>query len=314
MFGFFVFLIGFLPKRNNINDVKRILIIKLWAVGDAVVSLPLIEGIRKNYPDAKIDVLSFRNNAFVYENKADEVFQAKKISKWPAIVFPKFKKYDLVFDEELYLNISALTAWWMGKFRVGFANQLRSRIYNKSVEFSRERNMVQNYLEMLRGLGKHFDTGKLVPLHYDKELAKKFKAEIGQGIIVGINPGISESVKSRMWPLERMAEVIAQLLKMDLRVIIVDGPDNRENVNNLLIHLGNDSKKVVDFTGKTNWKQTVALISACDLFIANDTGPMHVAAAQGVKTIGLFGPNVPSLWKPYGKNNVALYHRVHCSP
>jgi heptosyltransferase II len=54
-------------------------------------------------------------------------------------------------------------------------------------------------------------------------------------------------------------------------------------------------------------KETFYLISKCTVFVSNDTGPMHIAAAQGIRTIGLFGPNTPVLWAPYGKGNIAIY-------
>ena len=49
------------------------------------------------------------------------------------------------------------------------------------------------------------------------------------------------------------------------------------------------------------------------MLISNDTGPMHIAAAQGVKTIGLFGPNLPIRWGPFGKWNIAVYKKGVCS-
>ena len=50
------------------------------------------------------------------------------------------------------------------------------------------------------------------------------------------------------------------------------------------------------------------------LFISNDTGPMHIAAAQGTPTIGLFGPNLPTRFAPFGPDNIALYEKTPCSP
>ena len=65
--------------------------------------------------------------------------------------------------------------------------------------------------------------------------------------------------------------------------------------------------KPIDSLDKFTLKETFYLISKCRVFISNDTGPMHIAAAQGCSTIGLFGPNTPVLWAPYGKGNTAIY-------
>ena len=56
--------------------------------------------------------------------------------------------------------------------------------------------------------------------------------------------------------------------------------------------------------------QLIALIDRCNLFISNDTGPMHVAAVQGIKTIGLFGPETPIIFAPYGKGNISIFKKV----
>jgi len=65
--------------------------------------------------------------------------------------------------------------------------------------------------------------------------------------------------------------------------------------------------QAVNSAGELPLKQSFYLISKCKVFVSNDTGPMHIAAAQGCRTIGLFGPNTPVLWKPYGKKNIAIY-------
>ena len=61
-------------------------------------------------------------------------------------------------------------------------------------------------------------------------------------------------------------------------------------------------------------KQTAALMGMCDLFISNDTGPMHIAAAVGAPTIGLFGPNTPQRYAPVGVNTTSIFKQVECSP
>ena len=309
IFGFLVLTLKIFPKRSKPpKEIKKILVIKLWAVGDAVLSLPMIYGLKKNYPKAKIEVFCHKNNSFVYEGHAD------KINYFPGIsMIFKLRYYDFVFDTEPFLNVSAICSFWLGKFRIGFINQFRSSLYNRQVSFSRERHIVQNYLEMIRALGIRYDTDKLIKINTENKMLLKFKKKIGKGKFVGITPSISGSVKSRMWPLENMAKVIEYLTKKGYKVIIIDNKENQLKVNELISYLSN-KEDILDYTGKTTWKESVCLISLCDIYISNDTGPLHLAAAQGVKAIGLFGPNLPALWGPYGKGNISLYKHVECSP
>ena len=71
---------------------------------------------------------------------------------------------------------------------------------------------------------------------------------------------------------------------------------------------------IVNAAGLFSVMQSAALMRACSCFVSNDTGPMHIAAAMDTRTVGLFGPNLPAIWRPYGKKHVALYHSVWCSP
>ncbi|MBW3012540.1 glycosyltransferase family 9 protein, partial [Candidatus Woesearchaeota archaeon] len=314
-FGLFVKI--FARRKFDKSKVKKILVIKLWALGDSVISLVLINQIRKKFPKAQVDVLVQDRNKDVYWGNKD-------INNTHILGFFKFiklfRRYDLCFDTEPYLNISALIAFFLSRYRVGFAEQTRSILYHKTVKFKRTQHMVQNYLDKLRVLGFDVDADKLVKIQMPKpykENVERLLKSYGikpRDYIVGITPGVAETVKSRMWPIERMAELADKILdKYKVKIIFVDSPGNKvfvEKIMSMMKHKDN----VYNLAGQTKVTESFYLIEKCSIFISNDTGPMHVAASQGVKTIGLFGPNTPKLWGPYGKKNIALYHKVQCSP
>ncbi len=306
------------------RKINKILLIKLWAVGDSVVSLPLLQGLRKSFPKAEIDVLVRKRNVSVfYKNKSIDKIM---LFEWmqPMGLFKllaMLKHYDVVFDTEPYLNISALIAWYLGRFRIGFSHGVRSMLYNNKTVFSKKQHMVQNYLDMLRGLGVKYDVDKLVKLNYsdeDKKMIDDFikKNNINKkDFIIGITPGISESVKARMWPLENVGKLVDLLAgKMNAKVMIADSKDNAYVFDEIMGEVSEKNKnKVINAIG-FNIRQFFHLVEHCDVYISNDSGPMHIAAAQGVKTIGLFGPNTPVLWAPYGKGNVSIYRPPRSGP
>ena len=74
------------------------------------------------------------------------------------------------------------------------------------------------------------------------------------------------------------------------------------------------SDSAVSLAGKTSIKQTFRIIGKCRILIGNDSGPMHIGAAMGTPTIGLFGPNLPVRWRPFGKKNRYVYKPIKCSP
>ena len=99
------------------------------------------------------------------------------------------------------------------------------------------------------------------------------------------------------------------------RIVVMGGASERKIVNRFLQIV--DSKvKVLDLVGKTGLKKDAALIQRCDLFISNDSGPMHIAAAVGTPVIGIFGPTNPVKNRPWGSETEAIVVRktLPCSP
>ncbi|MDD4215562.1 MAG: glycosyltransferase family 9 protein, partial [Bacteroidales bacterium] len=123
--------------------------------------------------------------------------------------------------------------------------------------------------------------------------------------IVGITPGVAESSKNRMWFEDRFAELADRIISsLYCDVLFIDSPENKEIVNNVISRM---TQQPLNTVGIFTMKETFYLISKCDVYVSNDTGPMHIAAAQGCRTIGLFGPNTPVLWAPYGEGNISIY-------
>lgn len=312
-------LIKLFVKKNN--DKNSFLIIKLWAVGDSVVSLPLIRSLRKNFPKSRIIVLARERNCQVFEmvDFIDEVilFEPKNVFK----LFILFRKYDVVFDLEPYLNLSAVISFMMGKFSVGFAEQFRSKLYDKTVVFDKTRHMVENYLDFCKAvdvklLPDDYSLVKLQCSSVEENIVELFIASKNVDLnksLVGVCVGTAESAsKTRIWNDKKWALLCDSLIeKLNVEVVFFGAKNESEVINHVMLMMKNKS---INAGGELNLKSAVCLISKCDLFISIDTGPMHVASAQGVKTIGLFGPNTPKLWSPYGNNDVSIYKSVECSP
>ncbi|HNQ68870.1 MAG TPA: glycosyltransferase family 9 protein [Bacteroidales bacterium] len=305
-----VFILLLFKKDKSVNDNhKRILVIKLWALGDSVLSLTLIRGIKESYKNCSVDVLILPRVKDIFESyDIDNILYLNSLKDLQKIL-KKSEKYDIVFDCEPYLNISAIMSFLIGKHKIGFGNQYRSKLYNHTIEFRKDQHMVQNYLDMLRSLDKDYDTNKLEELLVPEAELQKMKKYIEDNFsnenIIGICPGISESSKNRMWFEDRFAELADLIItELDCRVLFIDSDKNRKVTEKIMSLM---KCEAINTIGEFNLKETFSLISKCRIFISNDTGPMHIAAAQGCKTIGLFGPNTPVLWAPYGDGNIAIY-------
>ncbi|MBI4918741.1 glycosyltransferase family 9 protein [archaeon] len=296
------------------KDVKKILLIKLWAVGDSVVTLPLINALREKFPNSEIDILARKRNQEIFKHNKDIkrilLFESNNYLQLLSL----FRQYDLAFDTEPYLNISALLSFWMGKTKIGFSNQHRSILYDVQVDHDKKQHMVQNYLDMIRALGFTVNYDKLIPINSSKQDEAKidiFSKKINKKI-VGLCVGTAESAsKTRIWDDKKWAELADNLSEQNYQVIFVGSKNEKSKIEQIFTHM---KSSAINSAGEFSLLETCELIKTMNLFISIDTGPMHIAAAQGVKTIGLFGPTTPTLWKPYGKNNIAIYKNLSCSP
>ncbi len=304
--------------NKKITVPKNILVIQLWGLGETILTLPAIEALRQKYKKMIIDVLVTNRNKEVYFNNKN-INNARTLSLNPISIslflLKNFKKYDLVIDMEEYLNVSSIIAFFAGKRRIGFSHGIRSNLYTDKIIYNDKQHVVHTFLDLLKPLGIKKKAGRLNKLNYsanDKKnvdsLLKKFN--IGEkDFLVGFGVGAAESAKSRMWPKERFAKVADYLIKRyNAKIILIGNNEENKFIDELqnLMENKNDSFSVA---GLINAMEMFYLIEKCRLFIGNDSGPMHVAAAQGVKTIGLFGCNLPIRFRPFGKNCYYLYKK-----
>jgi heptosyltransferase-2 len=311
-FGMLTLMLGppvkaFASKREP-PKVGKVLVIRLWALGDAILTLPLIRGIRDRHPGARIDVLCHKAVRAVFDASGDvDCIIELRIGNLPGL----FRKYDACFDTEPFLNLSALIAAFSARWRVGFRNRLRWFFFSRTVSGEPDSHLVEKYLEMGRYLGADGDR-KLVPLRCAEGPEKTVEAVLASGgitgghLLVGFCASVGASVKAREWPKENFRELAARILGAEGNVrIILTGTGEDFALNE---YIRDGDPRIVNLSGKIGLPELFCLAARMDAFVSNDTGPMHVAAAQGVRTLGLFGPNTPTLYRPYGERNAFIYH------
>jgi heptosyltransferase-2 len=300
------------PIKKLFATKGNALVLKLWALGDSVLSLVLIEKLSAKF--GKVDVLARRRNLIIYNhNKIRKVYRIKSL---PRLIM----RYEYVFDCEPYLNISAIMAYFVGKKVVGFDHGVRSILYDVKIKFRTDQHMVQNYLDMARAIGIKCDSDRLEEIDVSKkakEKVEKFLVEmkLQKSKLAGLTIGAAETATAmRMWPLDRFAKTAEHLGKKGFIVFFIGSPSEKDLIENCRSMIKGQQVKTFISSQYFNLEETIYLISKLGIFVSNDTGPMHIAAAQGVKTIGLFGPNTPVLWGPFGKGNISIYKNHPKSP
>ena len=302
-------------------EYKKILAVQLWGIGETVLVLPALEALRKNFPNAEINILATaRNKDVFFGNKSIDKVCLIKPNPFSVLnfIFKNIKKYDLVVDMEEYLNISAIISFFAGKRVVGYSHGSRARLYNDKVRYNDKQHAVQTFLDLIRALGIAHDASKLHKLNFsknDKTFIDKFLKNNkiqSNDFVICVAPGAAESAKARMWPYERYAELCDEIIERHNAKIIFTGiPEEGYLIKSIQAKMENKGK-TINTAGHINLNQLFYLMIKCKLFVGNDSGAMHIAAAQGIKTLGLFGPNLPARVGPYGKGNIGLYKGYNC--
>lgn len=327
--GILCYILSCCKKKDNISKErlkkavqKKVLFIQLWGIGETICTLPAIKAFSKRFKDTEIHVLATKRNSAVYEN----VNYINNLISIPAdlisvlrFAWKNKQCYDIIIDMEEYLNISAIVAHICGKSAIGYSGRARSRLYDKSVKYNDRKHVVFAFGDLVRLLGVKEIEGNLDTIKSDKETDEAVKKILSlynikkNEMIIGLGTGTAESAQSRKWPkanFAKLAEVLAE--KYKAKIIFFGSTNEANDIDSIIGMMKSCNDHVINIAGKTNAKQFFSLIKMLDIFIGNDSGPMHVAAAQGIKTIGLFGPNLPVRFGPFSKKGAYVYKGNVC--
>ncbi len=319
-------------NNKNTHTLNNILLMKFWGMGSIILASPAIWAIRNEFPHAHITFLTFMGNREIIESVhlVDTIIEIdnKQIINFllnlPRIFFKlRMKKFDLVIDFEFFTRFSAITSYLIcKKERIGFYDILayRGNLQTKKVIFDINQHVVDNFLNLAKAAGAETKERKLVYLHTDKatdgyieELLKSSGVADNDKIII-INVNASRLSLQRRWPKKNFKEVIDFLSKKNaIKIILIGSPSDYGYVSSIqeLIY---DKEGVINIAGKITVLQLLSLLKRSMLFITNDSGPLHFAAALNIPTISFFGPETPELYGPLGDCHTVFYKNIYCSP
>jgi heptosyltransferase-2 len=307
-------------------DFKKILIINPHGIGDVLFTTPIISNLRLAYPKATIAYLANRRTVdflkfnpdvvqvFVYER--DEFVEAYRQNPLKFIqksleFFHNVKKenFDVVFDFSLNSTFGFLTAACGINRRVGFDYRKRGRFLTDKVPMAgyEEKHVVEYYLDLLRRIQIPVLTKQMtlnVPsgdIQWAQEWLKGHHINPAAKPLIAVLPGGGASwgkaAKNKRWAAVNYAHLIDKIIEnFDADIILMGDPKEEE----LCREVVQSAHFPVHFAvGETSLLGLAALLMQCKGAIVNDGGPLHVAAAVGVKTVSIFGPVDPHVYGPY---------------
>ncbi len=313
------------PEENKAENPspESILILRMSSLGDVICTLPLLEALKKHFPQAQIDWLVDN----VYADLLTGHPHLRSVLTFPRrgwkekmglALWEHFRKlrehrYDLVFDVQGNLKSSLNLLWVRCKRSIGFARGFcREGSYlfvGETVRPAGKRiHRAQKNLSLLKPLGIEPVMDSFAPPPIDRSALQRVEKFLERDHFEGkklalLHPGTSDWGKDKRWPPERFAG-LARLLKEDLGLtpIITWGPGELPLAQQISAQSGGNAKPA--FETKT-LKEFVALISKASLFVAGDTGGLQIASLLGIPSIGLYGPTDPAIYGPLGKNSLA---------
>ena len=319
----------------------QFLIVKLSSVGDVVHALPVAAALKKKWHNAKITWVVEPAASTLLENHRyiDEIIVFDKKKKTSPSYLLKFikllrkQRYDFCIDLQGLFKSAAIVIFVRATKKIGWYNLREgSWLVSKCTQgVFRNAHVVERYLDVARVLGAEvlegmadFGLGFSEP---EKAVTRTMCIENGLDIeearFAVLAPGSIWMTKR--WPVRYFAELAARFAQDGMTPVIIGAP-NETNLADELISAFNSQlsapssdisdfsfqisafppKPIVNLVGKTTLKELAYIISKAAVFIGNDSGPVHLAAAVGTPALVVFGPSKFRRTGPYGNNNVVF--------
>ncbi len=322
-------------------EIKRILVVKVDHIGDFITAIPAIRRLKQLFPAAAIHVLASRAaRAFAeIEDCIDEFIEfeffhavsglgQKQVSQ---VEYQALRarltpyRFDIAVDLRKHLDTRDVLRYTPARFLAGYDYMGQFPYLDIALEWEGDKTLARkrshvtdDLINLVEAIGTACaaDRTQLNLIVPDKEPPASIPADaraLFARRVVAVHPGVGNAM--RQWPPEHFASLIDLLVEKNaVNVVLIGGPEEAELAQDVLGMVGN-REAVVSLAGRTSLRDLPALLSACALYVGNNSGPKHIAAALGVPTIGIHSGVVDAIeWGPIGKRAVALRRNMTCSP
>ena len=284
---------------------KKILIIRLGAIGDVVHTTIIPTAIKQKHPDYEVHYLTqmaisplLKNNPNIDKIIPWERKQRKSLGYTLKMAnLLRKEKYDIIFNLTVAIRNIFLSVMAMPKKIVN------KKCFNKS--------WVEDYFYTAKSVLPDIEQPDRLYLFPDKESLEKIEKDIKDlpKPYIAILPGgwTDNRRQGRVWNLDNWKQLTDELISLYGGTVFVLGNKKERDFHEVL-----KNENVVIKTGDYSIVESSALLSKSDIVISGDTGPVHIASAHNVPTISLLGSTSPDKIKPYGKNGHYVSAEAGC--
>ena len=308
------------PSPFRVNDGWILVRSQNW-IGDVVIATASLRCIRRSFPDASISVVAkpWVIPILAHNPHIDEIieYDGKGTHRGVPGMFRlsgylrtrRFRGAILLqraFEAALIAFLARIPQ------RMGYTTDARGFLLTHKARAAKDEfdiPRLEHDLKLLEGFGLKVDKKQLfLPVgRVQKERAERRLRELGIGMdepLVGFSPGAVGSLLKRWYP-ERFAELALRIGEACPARVLLFGAPNEQELGNEICRMAKN-QGVVNLAGHTSLEEAIALIGLCGMFVTNDSGLMHVAAALDVPLVCIFGPTDPGRTAPWSRRHVLV--------
>jgi ADP-heptose:LPS heptosyltransferase len=323
------------PRKRTVSGKRPLAVFKFFGLGSILEATPLLRAIRRRYPDAPLVFVTFdpmeplvRRLGLATHVRVLRTGSPLRLAVdcLRTILWMRAHGVEAVVDLEFFSRFSTLLAFLSGAhIRVGYhLNDFwRRSLVTRPIYYNCFRHVTEVFSEAGRQLDVTLDDHRISRLEAPPEAARQARESL-QAVgwaegrpLLGVNVNSGELCHERRWPLERFAWVVRRLLeeRPDLFVALTGSPSEKAYTSRLIEQLPAELRpRVFLAAGAWDLDTLIAALALVDCFLTNDSGPMHLAAAQGAPIVSLWGPARPAFIAPHVEGLRALYADYRCSP
>ncbi|MDA1211995.1 MAG: glycosyltransferase family 9 protein [Planctomycetota bacterium] len=300
------------------REFRRILVIRLSALGDVMNVIPLLAVLKSRYPQAELTVLTGPLTAGLMSDDScvDRVITHQRNHNpwnWTKTAAALWREqFDLVVD----LQSSRYSRWLAGSTRAAVRLGTRSGpFYTHRVKLDLTgKQTVELFRDILKPIGLHQAplTKRFPQLDRCRESAAAILQSHGilEKPFAVLNPGHSPAWVTKRWPEEHWIRLGKTLVAQQIVPVVTGASSDKELADRIAEGIGPPG---LSFAGKTDLNSLAGVLSLARVVISTDSGPMHMAAMVGVPVVALFGPTHPVTSGPFGDGHRVLHRRLPCS-
>ena len=299
-------------KISDSSTCLSICVVRLSALGDVIMVLPLIETLKKSFPQSEITFVTCRQfEPIVKGIKNVNIIYVDKIKSVNAFIstFRLFRKckFDILLATQASFSAHLFYLCIRAKRKIGYdsirSKDLHGLFINERISFKRE-HTVDGFLSFAEFVGAQAIVRDINILGDKEPDIDWVRNMIGSSNYFVVNPISAKSCKN--WPLDRLSEVISFTLEhTDLNVVII-GTADAIHASSQLEQMIAKKERVFNLAGKTNIEKLISLIQFSNFLLSSDSGPIHLAGILNVPVVALYSTTSPEITGPWFPNSYVV--------